>query len=108
MSWRAGNGRSGESLVDAAPFAPIVRRAWKAHTLAELSAMTGVSPTVLHHVIRGDQPTIRVRTAVKLMTLKDIPALFPCDHCSRWFRSTYLRDQHALDDHEEVRPQTTR
>lgn len=68
MSWRAGGGRTGDALVDARGFQKPLRDLWRTHTLAEIAAASGVSVTVLHHLIRGTQPTVRVRTAVKLTT----------------------------------------
>lgn len=72
MSWRGGYGKTGDSYVIAAPFAPLIRRAWRTHTYGELAAITGLSPTTLHDVMHGERQFVRARTAVKLLELKEV------------------------------------
>ena len=60
---------NGDHMLPVEPYRELVREAWRTHTLGELSALTGLSPSTLRKVMFGPSQSVQVRTAVKLSVL---------------------------------------
>jgi hypothetical protein len=57
-------------MVSVIPYRQAAREAWQRHTLGEMSAATGLSPSCLHGIMWGPKDYVRQATALKLRGLQ--------------------------------------